>query len=298
MRVYLTSYATERFQGVQCDLNVSAIQFGIPNILSYTDLDLRSSEYYGQNRSILDEVCGAGYWAWKPYFIIEALSHLQDDDILFYCDAGSLFVASPDPLIELCSRHPQGIILFDARPLTNHQFSKRDCFVRMGCDEPKYWNHTKVIATILLLRKCIFTLSVLREWLHYCCDRAVITNDPSVCGLPELPGFLQHRNDQAILSVLATKHALETFRNPTLWGNFLKLAAFRVPGEPVVSPYNLLPEIRDYAEVSQQNSPYGTIFVINRLPNWVGKKPLPTLTKSPPVSLARRMTLWAQRRLL
>src|SRR5207249_4319605 len=68
VKVFLTSYATERFESVRRDLNASAIQWAIANILSFTQGDLHATAYYQQNRGILDEVCGAGYWAWKPFF--------------------------------------------------------------------------------------------------------------------------------------------------------------------------------------------------------------------------------------
>jgi hypothetical protein len=296
-RLYLTSYATERFRCVQQDLNASAIKFGIPNILSYNESDLHASEFYLQNKTLLDEVCGAGYWAWKPYFILRAMEHLLEGDILFYCDAGSMFINSPAPLIDICMGHPQGMILFDARPLTNRQFTKRDCFVRMNCDEEKYWNANKVIATILVLRKCPYALGVIREWLTYCCDRAMITDDPNTCGLEDLTGYLQHRWDQAILSVLAAKHSIETFRLPMFWGNYLKLPQFRVPGEHVASPWHMVPEITGYSRKPQENSPYGTLFITNRLPNMVGKKPLLMPIKSRQASFPRRCLSWVRRHL-
>lgn len=288
-RVYLMSYATERFAGVQRDLNISAIQWGVSNILTYREGDLHASEYYLNNKSILDEVCGAGYWAWKPYFVLKALEQLREGDILFYCDAGSLFVDSPAPLIRLCENHRQGMILFDARPLTNRQFTKRDCFVKLGCDGPDYWDAKMVIATIFVIRKIPPATDFLHEWLCHCQDRAAITDDPNVCGLGDLPGYLQHRWDQAILSVLGAKHKLETFRNPTVWGNFLKLPEFRICGEQVASPYNLPPHIDSYEQVPQANSPYGTIFVINRLPNYMGKNPIKFQETSSGKPLVKRL---------
>jgi hypothetical protein len=279
-KVHLVSYATGRFKGVQYELNESARAFGIDNIISYDDADLHETGYYLQNRHILDDVCGAGFWAWKPYFILSALRQLRDGDILLYCDAGSLIVESPDPLIELAEKHPRGIILFDARPLKCRQFTKRDCFVRMNCDRPAFWNANKIIATILLVRRCPRAVAFLEEWLYYCQDRAIISHDPNQCGLSDLPGFIQHRSDQSILNVLAAKYRLETFRNPTVWGNFLKLPSFRVPGEPVLSPYNLLPEIQSYSARPQVNSPYGTTFDINRSPNFQGKPPMPVAALS------------------
>jgi hypothetical protein len=300
-QLFLVSYATDQFQRVRCELNASAIEVGIPksNILSYSLDDLHGSAFYRENREILDAVCGAGYWAWKPYFILEAMTQLDDGDALFYCDAGSLFAASPAPLIDLCLRSDSGVVLFDARPLTNRQFTKRDCFVCLGCDEAKYWDSFEVIATVLVLRKCEFVLRFLKEWLGYCRDARAITDQPNTCGMKDLPGFIQHRWDQAILSVLAAKHSLETYRNPTLWGNFLKLPEFRADGEIVASPYNLVPSISDYAKLPQENSRYGTIFIINRQPNVVGKKPIvppaAEMTGKRDWSLTLRSATWIRR---
>lgn len=273
-RVVLVSYATRRFLDVRQELEASASRFGIGEVRSYTEEDLVGTEFHNQNLSILSERCGAGYWAWKPYFIHRTLAELDDGDVLLYCDAGSLLTASPQPLLDLARRQPQGLVLFDARPLTNRQFTKRDCFVRMGCDSAEYWNANKLIATLLLVRKCEFAVSFVGEWLHHAQDRAALTDDPNVCGLPDLPGFLQHRHDQAILSVLAAKHRVETYRNPALWGNYLKLPAFRVSDESTPSPYGLVSDIKGYAAVPQANSPYGTLFEINRQPNWEGKTPI------------------------
>ena len=226
-------------------------------------------------------------WAWKPYFILEALKSVGRDDVLIYCDAGSRFISSPAPLVSLCWTNPAGVVLFDARPLRNRQFVKRDCFICLGCDKAEHWDSYHAIATTLVLRNSTEARDLIAEWLGYCKDRAAITDDPGVYGQPELGGFLQHRWDQAILSVLASKYAIETYRNPSVWGNYLKLPEFRVSGEQVPSPYGLVPTINDYSHSPQLNSPYGTIFEFNRLPNMVGKQPM--VLSVPPAQAQRNL---------
>lgn len=271
MKVSLVSYSTGKWLPLHAELNESATRWGITRHFSYGRADLEKTEYYRANRAILDEPCGAGYWAWKPFFICEALRELEEGEILLYCDAGSLIVGDPAPLLEICALQPQGLVLFDARPLTNLQFTKRDCFIQLGCDRKEYWDANKVIATLLVIRNCSSSRAFLAEWLKFCQDPIAVTNARSTH--PELRGFIQHRSDQSILGVLAAKHGIETFRNPTLWGNFLKLPEYRVPGEPVLSPYGLPLGITDYAKTPQLNSPYGTLFIINRLPNYENKEP-------------------------
>eukprot|EP01043_Picozoa_sp_COSAG02_P027446 COSAG02_NODE_1620_length_11617_cov_3.185275_9_plen_458_part_00 len=58
-----------------------------------------SREHYGKQfadtyHDLLHETRGAGYWAWKPYFLLRTLLELaQDDDLVFYGDAGTYFKA-------------------------------------------------------------------------------------------------------------------------------------------------------------------------------------------------------------
>jgi hypothetical protein len=284
MRTFLVSYATESFEGVREELNVSAIKFGISRILSFTSQDLWKSAFYKNNQSLLDEVCGAGFWVWKPYFILEAMRSLGDGDVLYYCDAGSRFISSPEPLSKICAENKSGLVLFDARPLTNRQFTKRRAFVRMDCDAPICWDANKVIATMVVLRKSALVIDFLETWLTFCLQREIVAHDePSADANKELEGFLGHRWDQSILSLLAFKSSIETYRNPTVWGNFLKMRSYRQWGEKVCSPYDIPPYIDTYAKVPQENSPYGTIFEINRLPNFQGKPPvvLPAERKLP-----------------
>ncbi len=57
-------------------------------------------------------------------------------------------------------------------------------------------------------------LMFLREWLEYCSDLRVITDDPNTCGLPNLDGFRSHRHDQSILTNLTLKHEIPCYGDP------------------------------------------------------------------------------------
>lgn len=56
--------------------------------------------------------------------------------------------------------------------------------------------------------------------------------------------------DQSVLSLLAVKHGLPIFRNPSPHGNRFKLPEFRTPGELLKG---------SYADKPFANSPYGTL---------------------------------------
>jgi hypothetical protein len=76
--------------------------------------------------------------------------------------------------------------------------------------------------------------------------------------LSNLQSFKDHRHDQSILSILAVKHNLEIFRDPSRWGNAHKMPEFREKGEFL--------ESGDYADKIYYNSPYATLLDHYRRP--------------------------------
>lgn len=75
--IYLVNYATSQFYRSQEKLNRSARQFGIDKVFSYREKDLIGTDFYNSNYEILQQKRGAGYWIWKPYFILRAMSKVQ-----------------------------------------------------------------------------------------------------------------------------------------------------------------------------------------------------------------------------
>lgn len=264
MAVHLINYATDNFLKYQAELNESARKYGINSIFSYTQQDLINTEFYEQNKEILMLARGAGFWLWKPYFILKTLYQLNNDDILIYADSGSLFLDSPEVLIDICRKNQTGIVAFDAYPLTNSQMTKRDTFINMNCDDSSYASAPHVIATVILFKKTEFVLKFVEEWLGFCKVRSSITDEENINGKPNYPDYVLHQGDQPIFSLLIKKYNIETYRNPSKWGNFLKLTEFRVKKELVCYPYYVKKIKMGYSKNPYKNSPYGTIFEFNR----------------------------------
>ena len=105
-------------------------------------------------------------------------------------------------------------MLFRAEGCPMGVWSKRDAFLVMGCDRPEYHNAQHVVARFLAFHKGgTFPVDeFLGEWLAYCCNPLCTTFDPSVIapalGLPELPGFREHRTEQSILTNLAVLYGV------------------------------------------------------------------------------------------
>lgn len=265
---YLLSYSTKGFYNRHDELNKSAKKFGIKKHIDFYDRDLFKTDFYRKNKIVLDNPKGAGFWLWKPYYINEALKQINDGDLLFYVDAASVFIDDPEAIFKIAGESEQGIIPFDTRPLTNRQFCRRDAFINLGCDTEKYWNSWHVIATMIVIKKTVFAVSFISEWLQACQNPfSIVNNNNSVdfkTKNEELLGFIDHRSDQSIFSILVAKHNLETYRNPCIWGNYLKMKTFRKEDEFAGYPFHLENSIKSYSDTAMENSPYGTIFQINR----------------------------------
>ena len=263
MKVHLVNFATQNFHTAQKRLTKSALRFGIDQCISYNKSILKKSEFYKKYKNILDQERGAGYWLWKPFIILEALRAAEDGDIVIYSDSGAEIISPLKPLTDLCQQKG-GLLLFNVHTPngrhTNIMWTKRDCFVLLDADEPRFHNAEQVAGSPQLYQKNPRSIAFLEEWLNYCTDERILTDIPNRCGHDNYPDFKDHRHDQSVLSLLVLRHGVETFRDPSQFGNHLKLAAYRTQGELAAG--------LGYSSAPYVNSPYGTIFYLHRERNF------------------------------
>ena len=241
----LVSYGTAEWYTSLLRLEASARRFGFTVVRTWRRSDLVSTPFYDRHQPILDQPRGGGYWLWKPYYILRALEEAEPGDAVVYMDAGAALTGDISPLIDRC-RVEGGVLLFAGHyegdglpgPNTNGRWTKRDCFVRMGADEPRFHLACQADASLLVFIQNERSLDFAREFLRYCEDPAILTDVPNTSGLPDLDGFLDHRHDQSVLSVLAVRHDLPLHRHPSQHGNHLKEPAQRQKAEWCRLPYS------------------------------------------------------------
>mgnify|MGYP003347473853 FL=1 len=177
---------------------------------------LETTDFYAQNKELLDAPIGAGWWAWKPYVIAQAMEHAADGDYILYCDCGDMFSPGLRLYVEQEMNETDDISMLLVSNNLNGQYTKRDCFVLMNCDEEDYWNERQLECGFMVWKVTDQTREVIAEWQKHCLDLRVIGNAPSTEG-EELDGFVAHRNDQSILTNLAIRDGLTVgspeFRN-------------------------------------------------------------------------------------
>ena len=89
----LVTFANEKFYDRQNYLEKYAESLGMGSY-SYTHEWLKEQDFYEENKNILQDETGLGYFLWKVYIINDAINKMNDGDILFYTDVGDIFMPS------------------------------------------------------------------------------------------------------------------------------------------------------------------------------------------------------------
>jgi len=247
--IHLACYANEHFRQAQMRLSHSALLHGVDKVCEYGPKDLEGTDFWIRHKDILVQSKGAGYYLWKPWVILQVLQQTAPGDFVLYVDSGAEIVADVRPLMDV-AKSASGILLFGNHGRPNRFWNKRDCYVLMDCDTIKCHEAEQVNAAFLGFIAGPLAEGFVKEWLSHCTDPRKLTDMPSQCGQPELPGFIENRYDQSVLSLLAFKKGMHRYRDPSQYGNHLKLIHLRVPGEYLQLPY----------AAPRTDSPYGTLF--------------------------------------
>jgi len=180
-------------------------------------LDSKSIDpiFYEENKSILSQKKGGGFWLWKPYFINRLLEKINDGDYIFYADAFVFFIKDLKPLYQILDAKTKGILVFDVGH-NEKIFTKKYVFEKLNCLDKKYTETNQVLASFFLLKKNDFTVNFFKEYLKYCKDEKLLTDIEISENFSE---FKAHRHDQSIFSLLLKKNNVEFFIDPSNWGN-------------------------------------------------------------------------------
>lgn len=167
---------------------------------------------------------GYGYWAWKPFVIKQTLDAVNEGDFVFYMDSGNDIISDPEPLYDLCSNN-NGFMLFENRSgnpngeiWNNREWTKKDCFTLMDCDTPDFVNGPQIDGAYQLYQKNKDTVKFVNEYLQYCLDPRIVTDEPNTTG-DNYSTFVDHRHDQSVASLLCLKYNIKTFPEPSEVGN-------------------------------------------------------------------------------
>jgi hypothetical protein len=176
-------------------------------IIGYTDDDLRNDSNFWPKHSefIASNPRGYGYWLWKPYLIMKTLETMNDGDILIYADCGcEINSKNKSEMINMFTIIKNDLIVGSNTYTREYQYNKMDLVEYLGMNDKKYLDSDQNQASTIGFLKCKETYDLVKEWYTVGCNYNLIDDSPSK--ISNHPGFIEHRHDQAIFSLLTKKY--------------------------------------------------------------------------------------------
>jgi len=148
---------------------------------------------------------GYGYWIWKPYIIYKLLLNINDNDYIFYSDAGSSVLPHKYnrllEYIDILDSTDRPILTFSSQYLEKN-FQKLLTLNYFNLSNNiDFLNSYQVESGIVICKKNNFVINFIKNWLDLC----IINNYKLLIdsnGDNENEHFIEHRHDQSILSIL------------------------------------------------------------------------------------------------
>ena len=122
MNWHLVSYADENFVEQQKFLHQTHKEGFIHH--PYSRKQLETTDFYKDNQKILDQSTGAGWWIWKPYYILETLKSIDEGDYVIYSDCGDMFSPGLVSYIETTLDENDASLLLLSNNINGH-YTKR-----------------------------------------------------------------------------------------------------------------------------------------------------------------------------
>jgi hypothetical protein len=217
MHTHLVTFATPRFRHRQLFLGWSALANKVvDSVTHWTPDKLLAAGFENRCPTIRLTERGSGFYAWKPFIIQKKLEVAPEGDIVFYCDVGRTFPykllsSSLQVFLDWMKTHKQsimpGIQIPWGGPMS--MWTKRDAFVVTSLDTPSIHASAPIQASFSIWINGLDSKEIVADWMSLSAQRQMISDDPSVLGLPELSGYKEHRHDQSILSLVCLKRGLQ-----------------------------------------------------------------------------------------
>lgn len=146
---------------------------------------------------------GWGYWGWKPWLTLRVMAECLEGDTVTYSDCGSFIRPAGWSGVWLLASEAGGALYFHQHP--EPRYVKADLLAHHGLGHPlpaSVTHRGQIWAGCWTLPVCKGSRELLREWADHwqVGSYGLVDDSPSV--LPNHPEFVEHRHDQAALSLL------------------------------------------------------------------------------------------------
>jgi len=244
MIAHLVTFSDESMSRSRELCTVSARRHGVDTVFDWRLDELHNTKIYREHGKLFDKPRGVGYWAWKPFIILDRICQLFDgpnpNHVVVYADVGVEFINNVNHIID---RMDQNIFLFgnnyehahwckrdiveEIWPLTGDQWQSR--IEKMDTDNRNNgFSRQQAIAafdrfgkqcqaSVIFFRVSEYSRQFVAEWLKWCLFEGGRLIDDSPSRAPNHPEFRENRHDQAILTTLAYRERIKLHWWPAVY---------------------------------------------------------------------------------
>jgi len=187
----------------------SALNRGFDRFFLYHRKDI-DNDFSARNKSILDQKRGAGYWLWKPYFILKTLKELPEGALVFYADSAFIFKNSIEYFVHKLNNTKTDILLLHDGSKRKNNFNKavqtikNEALSLNDMDSKALNDQYALWGAFLVIRNTERGRAFVQTWLNLCENKDALTDQPFDSQIQN-KYFRVHSHDQALLFVATQK---------------------------------------------------------------------------------------------
>ena len=200
---------------------------------------------------------GYGYYVWKPYIINITIDNLNDGDILVYLDAGcEIDHEKKDKIRSYFELVKTEKLIVSSSNQIEKDWSKMDLLHTLDMNKDEYLDTEQYQSGLFMIYICDETRKFMKEWYELCCNYHFIDDTPSA--IPNIDGFVEHRHDQSVFSLLFKKY---NFKFNYTMANIVEIVR-NLTGTPILPTKKYLSEKNKILEIGGDN--LKTAFVLTQ----------------------------------
>lgn len=253
-RIVVVTFATKDYENSAEVLRHSACLNGdVDYVEVYTPSSKCVKDMYART-GLSPNVRGAGFWAWKPSIILDAMSkfELKNGDAVVYMDAAMIVESNIREMVDRLL--PYGIEVPEVNLFSLGEHAEKGYTVER-------WTHPKALevsgatdderksfqvnAAVQAYRVCPGATEFLWDYSKLCENYDFVADDGE---------FENHRHDQSALSILATRNGAWSVSDP-----YRRVSIARDPTQYGVKDARLSPGDVDHPLVNHHRSKIGNI---------------------------------------
>ena len=201
MKTVFITYGDNRYRLKKLILKHQAKKLGFQETYAFGKSDLHH-EFIRKCEPFINYKRGGGYWLWKPYIIFRELSKISENDILVYCDAGSIIDFKKKKIfreyIELLQE--KHVLAFESGQLNKWYINDKTLKRFNVINDIIFLNNIQVGAGVLIIRKCKDSMELFTEWLNIALYETELFTDNSSINTTR-QDFVEHRHDQSVFNI-------------------------------------------------------------------------------------------------